>query len=232
MLFDLLSTDIYVSYNSYLAQIVGLHASIYISELININRKAIKKEKLIEDYFRVDRQYIEERTTLKRQEQWDLDKSLSDIDIISIGEDKDLLKVNMDSLTGVMLEKDKKIISEASNIVKRGRPSKKETIIRNLKSYIKVSNSELYEAYSSWIDSVMEKQGWMSKDAVIEGQKIIDAFCNRDLDLALDLLKIASIGGYRDINWAINDYNKNHRLYKTQPILENPTPIKLSEEVF
>ena len=45
-LFDLLSTDMYVSYNVKLAQVLDLQSAIYISELININRKAIEKNKL------------------------------------------------------------------------------------------------------------------------------------------------------------------------------------------
>ena len=40
MLIDLIRTDNYVSFNVQLAHIVGLHAAIYLSELLNINSKA------------------------------------------------------------------------------------------------------------------------------------------------------------------------------------------------
>lgn len=211
MLFDLLSTDVYVSYNVDLAHIIGLQGAVYISELININRKAIKKQKLIDNYFVVDRKYIEQRTTLKEQEQLELDKCLARIDLIIIGEDKNHLQVNMDALTGIMLEPNKTIVAEASSVIKRGKPSKKESIVKNLKSNIVTTNAELQEAYCNWIDAVMAKQGWMSKEAVIEGQKIIDEFTSRDLDLALDVLKTASICGYRDMTWAI-------QAYKSRPV--------------
>lgn len=232
MLFDLLSTDMYVSYNINLAHIVGLQGAVYISELININKKALEKNKLIDGFFNVDRKYVESRTTLKEQEQKDLDKSLANISLINIGDNENLLQVNLDSITGLMLEPNKNIVSQASSIVKRGRPSKQELIVRNLKSNIKTSNEELIEAYNNWIDAVISRQGWMSKEAVVEGQKLIDAFSGKDLDIALDVIKIASINGYRDISWAINDYKKNHKYCVSSPVLETSDKVKLSTEVF
>ena len=60
----------YVSYNVRLAHILDLPTAVYVSELININRKAIEKEKLKGDgFFKLDRNYIELRTTLKKEEQ-------------------------------------------------------------------------------------------------------------------------------------------------------------------
>lgn len=209
MLFDLLSTDMYVSYNCLLAHTLGLNAAIYISELVNINRKAIRKNLLSNGFFKIDRSYIEQRTTLKKEEQESLDKSLEEINILSIGDSKDFLKVNMDSLTGLMLEKNKKIVEETSKIVKRGRPSKKDAILKALKAYITTPNNELKEIYYNWIDAVMEKQGWMSKDSVIEGQNVVNNFCGESLESKIKLVKIASIGGLRDMNWAINEYKKN-----------------------
>ena len=64
MLIELLSTSNYVSYNIKLAELLGLHPAIYISELMNINDKAIKKDKLEDDYFTLVRSYITARTTL------------------------------------------------------------------------------------------------------------------------------------------------------------------------
>ena len=46
MLFDMLSTDMYVSFNCKLAQRIGLHTAIYVTELLNISRKAYLKGKL------------------------------------------------------------------------------------------------------------------------------------------------------------------------------------------
>ena len=75
MLIELLSTSNYVSFNVKLAEILGLHPSIYISELLNINDKAIRKEKMNESSFSLDREYIKKRTTLSVEEQLELRKT-------------------------------------------------------------------------------------------------------------------------------------------------------------
>ena len=53
MLIDLLSNANLVSYNYKVAQLFGLHTAIYLAELLNINDKAIKKNKLSEGYFAI-----------------------------------------------------------------------------------------------------------------------------------------------------------------------------------
>ena len=85
MLLDLLSTDMSVSYNVKLAHRIGLHTSIYVTELINIYRKATQKGKLVDEkYFRVDRDYVELRTTLTKEEQRELDQALKHISVVKI----------------------------------------------------------------------------------------------------------------------------------------------------
>lgn len=234
MLFNLLSTDMYVSYNTELASVIGLHPAIYISELININRKAIQKDKLADGFFKVDRKYISQRTTFSEKEQRELDSTLKDLNIISIGNNKDFLKVDMDSLTGLILEKNKKIVDTITKSVIRKKSTKQEQIVENLKSNILTTNSELFNAYNDWIDSVIARQGWMSKRSIINGQQIIDEYTNRDLDLALKIIDIASINGWRDMSWAINEFEQKYKTkYYSQinsQIINRETNI--SNEVF
>ena len=47
MLIDLLSANNYVNYNIKVAELVGLHPAIYLSELMNIQSKAEKKNMLL-----------------------------------------------------------------------------------------------------------------------------------------------------------------------------------------
>ena len=212
MLFDLLSTDMYVSYNVKLAHILDLTSAVYISELININRKAIAKNKLKENgFFKIDRNYIETRTTLKKEDQKSIDNRLKTINIIDVGESSDLLKLNIDVLTSIVLGK-QEIVSEVVQPAKRGRPSKQEIVMKALKANIETTNIELKQAYEDWIDAVCAKQGWMTKVHVLEGQKVMDQYNKeKDLDLALYILKIATLGGYRDMTWAINEYEKKSK---------------------
>ena len=242
MLFDLLATDMYSSYNVKLAKIIGLIPSIYVSELININRKAIEKNKLKDDqYFKINRDYIETRTTLTKNDQKEIDIKLKDINLITIGESSDLLKVNMDTLTSLILG-EQKIVSEITQTVKKGRVSKQEMVLRALRSNIETTNPELKQAYEDWIDAVCAKNGWMTKNHVIEAQKVLDNYNkDKDLDLALEIIKIATLGGYREMSWAVENFEKNHKKeFEKQfesPVSNNNANIqkprlRMSEEVF
>lgn len=237
MLFELLATDMYVSYNVKLAKTLGLTSAIYLSELININRKAIEKNKIKDGYFKINREYIEDRTTINKADQKDLDKMLSEVKAISIGENSDMLKVDMDVLTSLILG-DQKIVAELPNSSKRGRPTKQEIIVRALKANIETNNPELKKAYEDWIDAVNAKNGWMTKVHVLEGQKVIDTYTNKDLDMALEIIKIATLGGYRDMNWATAEFEKKYKKEfnsKYSDPVSNPVQkprLRMSEEVF
>ena len=231
----MLSTDMYVSFNCKLAQRIGLHTAIYVTELLNISRKAYLKGKLYnEKFFKIDRAYIEERTTLSRKEQRELDEILVNLNILQIDESsKDLLCVDADALTGVLLDDRKTVEAKIKPIVKRKRNSKKEEVTLALKNRIETDNPELKAAYEEWIDAVMARQGWMTAAAVVEAQKVIDRYTNKDLDLALELLKIATINGLRDINWAINDFEKEYKKrYQAPQILQPNIPIERSQIEF
>lgn len=235
----MLSTSNYVSYNVKLADLLGLHAAIYISELMNINDKAIRKNKLNDNYFKLKREYITSRTTFSEKEQLEIEKNLLKLGILEKGKDENDLSLNITTLTTLLMSTDEQLIDNVKKLTKiknrSGRATKAEAIKTELKNNITVTNDELYDAYCNWIEAVYDKEGWMSKQAVISAQATVDDFSKRDLDVALRLLEIASINGYRDIQWAINVYQKEHKVsYKMVPTTHNVVTrsTELSNEVF
>ena len=240
MLIELLSTSNYVSYNIKLAELLGLHTAIYVSELMNINDKAIKKNKLDQEYFKLDRSYITSRTTIDESEQLEIEENLLKLGILERGESDDLLSLNITTLTTLMMTTDEELIDKIKKGRKRkSRSSNKSTkadkIKENLKANLRVQNTELRQAYEGWIDAIYDKQGWMSVKCVTVAEDTVDEFSGRNLDIALKLLEIASIHGYRDIQWAINMYNKQYSVsYKPSPSVKRvvTTNAQLSSEVF
>lgn len=235
MLFDMLSTDMYVSFNCKLAHRIGLHASIYVTELLNINRKAFIKNKLtVDGFFKIDRNYVEQRTTLSKKEQKELDEILVNLNILEVSPNsKDILKLDIDALTGVMLDDRKTIEAKIKPIVKRKRVTKKEEITIALKAKIETDNPELKQAYEEWVDAVMDHQGWMASASVVEGQKIIDRYTQKDLDLALEIIKMATINGWRDMTWAIDKFEREYKKrYQAPQNLQANTPIERPQVEF
>lgn len=219
MLIELLSSSNYVNFNIKLAQILGLKPAIYLSQIMDINEKAIRKNKVNDNYFTIDRKYIESRTTLTRDEQVSIEKDLLNIGILEKNtEKKNTICLNITMLTSIMMTPDEDLLKDISSLSRsKKKRTKSEVIEDNLKDNVLTTNEELRDAYYEWIESVLTKKGMMTKAAVIHAQPTLDQFSNRNLDVALKVLEIASIHGYEDINWAINSYNKDFKVNYTVP---------------
>ena len=226
MLIELLSSSNYVNFNVRLAQILGLKPAIYLSQIMDINEKAIRKNKVDNNFFTIDRKYVENRTTLTKDEQVAIEKDLLNIGILEKNSDKkNAISLNITVLTSIMMTPDEDLIKDISSLSKgKKKRTKSEVIEDNLKDNVLTTNEELRDAYYEWIESVLTKKGMMTKAAVIHAQPTLDRFCNRNLDIALKVLEIASIHGYEDINWAINSYNKDFKV--NYSVSHNSTPTK------
>lgn len=216
MLLDLLSTDNYVSFNIEIAKTVGLHAAIYLSEVIRISEKANRKQCFTDDGFvLLDREYIEKRTTIKPKEQLDIDKVLLPLKIITKPKpDSNECLFNAEVLASLIMGKDESLDKGIKNIIiknSKSQTSKRDYQRDMMKKFITVQNEELKEAYYKWIDGVYANpKGFLSGGAIETFMKVIDNFSDHDLDVALELLSIATVGGYRDATWAVERYKKLH----------------------
>ena len=230
MLIELLSSSNYVNFNVKLAQILVLKPAIYLSQIMDINEKAIRKNKVDNNYFTIDRKYVESRTTLTKDEQIGIEKDLLNIGILEKSADKkNTICLNITMLTSILMTPDEDLLKDISSLSKgKKKKTKSEIIEQNLKDNILTTNVELRDAYYEWIESVLTKKGMMTKAAVIHAQPTLDNFCNRNLDVALKVLQIASIHGYEDINWAINTYNKDFKVSYTAPV----TSVKTKTTTF
>lgn len=236
MLIDLLSTSNYVSYNVKIAEVLGLHTAVYLSEIMNINDKAIHKNKLSGNYFSVDRSYLQSRTTLTVEEQLTIEDSLLKIGVLEKQSGENNISLNIQVITSILASSDESLIKDIAKIVKSKsvpKRTKAEVICDELKQNIVTTNLELREAYADWIDSVYAKEGWMSKKAVVSAQGVVDQFSNYDLDIALQVINIAAVNGYRDMTWAINSYKKDFNVnYKIKPVTQKLNNVKVSDESF
>lgn len=240
MILNLLSSHNYISFNINLAHMLGLHSAIYLSELLSINEKAVEKNKIADGFFSVDRKYIEKRTTLDKQEQLKIDTVLSEIGILETDKEKNnVLKIQIANLINLLSENNESLVDNIKDFCNKKTKVKitKEQEQSNLmKSFINTDNSELYKAYCDWIDAVYSKLHWMSKKAVVSAQQKIDEVSNHDLDIALAILDIATINGYKDIIWAIKRYKETNSIpaYRiksnTQDTIQKN--VEISDEVF
>ena len=243
MLIELLSTSNYSQFNIKVAHIIGLTSAVYLNELMNINEKAIRKNKVTNECFVIDRKYIQSRTTLKEEEQLEIEANLLKIGVLQKDENNpDVISLDITALTTILMEPDETLIKNIKDIVKTSKTttklSKAESVKNNLKKAIVTDNEELREAYYEWIDSAYEKNGKLPKAAVVSAQQVVDDFAQGYLDVALKLIQIATIHGHREMMWAIDAYKRDYKINFLKPQI-TPTQtvpvqneVKLSGEVF
>ena len=239
MLVELLSTSNYVQFNIRLAHIIGLEPAIYINELLNINEKAIRKATLKGEMMKLDRDYIFSRTTLTPEKQLEIELKLSKIGlIIKVEEEPNLSAIDIGVLTGLIMAEDEELIKSVKKLAKvkgASKSAKRIAITAKMKDYIIAENEELRLAYFEWIDAVVAKVGWLSGKAISIAQQLVDDFANHNLDIALKVIEIAAVNGYKDMQWAINKYRENYKIsYSINPVQLNidKSSIDLGEDVF
>jgi len=226
MLIDILNSNNYISYNITIAQIYGLKAAIYVSELLNIYKKVQIKNKFVDgDYINVNRKYVFQRTTLTIEEQLVVEQNLMKLDIIKKHADnEDVIKFDFEKLVSLAITDDLKKIKEISDKVSTDKPkgireSKRNRTKQLLKDGIICPNYELLTALRNWIDCIYAgPNGYLSKTAVDEFVKGMNEYSKGNLDVSLKLVKIASIQGYKNIDFAIAVYEKDQKLRKSQEV--------------
>lgn len=223
MLVDLLLNDNYIVINIKVAQIFGLDGAVYISQLINIYHKALKKNKVENNYFKVDRKYISEKTTLCLNDQLVVDQNLIKLNVLTKhSDDPNIIKLDENLLLSIINSDDNKLLEGIQLKAKIKSPkgvkeSQRQIIINNLKNSIICSNYELLTALRDWVDAIYSKPtGYLSKTAINTFQTTLNNYTQGDLDLALKIVQIASIQGYKDCQWAINAYEKDKTFNSTR----------------
>ena len=239
MLLDLFRNDNYITINTKLVKLFGFEVAVYCSELTNILGKAFKKNKVDNGYINVDRKYIEERTTLNIDSQIKCDKNLTKLNIVLVdSEDPNRLYINVEELARIVTNEDEKTLSSLSKKIsktpKGTKLTKQQIIIKELKDGITCSDETLTKSLRDWVDSVYAKPGgFLSKVAVKTFMDDLMTYTNGDLDIALKIVNIASIRGYKECQWAINIYEQDKRtcLNKPRTTTQQRATI-LSDEVF
>lgn len=240
MLLDLLSSSNQLSFNIKVAQLVGLNSAVYLSELMAINEKAIRKNKTHNvnglDFFKVDRKYIAERTTIAVGEQYKLDNNLSKNKIIQIcAENVDTIYVDINMLCVLLGGKvDESIISEIKATNKKKGQTKEEKLAalkqRRL-AEIKTTSVPLREAYANWIEAGLTRYGGsnFNNNVVRNCEQQIDDFAKGDFNVALAVIK-GNYQGYNTMKYSIDNYLAMHSASNAARTTEKVTI--LTGEVF
>ena len=219
MLVDLLSPANYIMVNRDAIKILGLNTAVYCSELLTIYKKVVKKKAFLENnYFKVDRKYIEDQTSLDTKSQTVCDLNLQKVNIVKIDEkDPDIIFFDVENFSSVLASEDVKLLKKVSESVKTDKPkgitdSGRKRIIQNLKESIRCNNYDVLISLRDWIDAIMANpQKYLSIQQVELFKDKLEEYCEGDVKKALEIIKQATIHQYVDCQWAINSYESDLR---------------------
>lgn len=204
MYIDLLNSDNYLSVNITLAKALGLEGAVYCSELFNIVKKAQKKNKLIDGYLvKVDREYIQERTTLTVEKQLQIESAWKEMNLLSKSQD-DIISLNIPLFVKLISDIDE-INSEELTLLKNKLVVKtdddKKEIKRtaqkiNLKNHLTYPDAEVQSALQEWIESVFARPQRSMTKAMVD--KFIGTLKNytSDKETIFSIIEIATKYGY------------------------------------
>jgi hypothetical protein len=241
MLIDIFNQDNSITINYKAITLFGLSTAAYLTLLISIYRKATRKNKLDNDFFKLDRSYIQELLGMSVEEQLVCDGNLLKLSIIRKSpDDPNKIKVDLKLYLSLLNDEDLKLIDEVRKSMKVTRPkglkqSQRQIQINNLKNCIQCSNYELLTALRDWVDGVYANpKGFLSKASIKVFQDTLNNYTKGDLDLALRIVQIATVQGYRDCNWAINLYEKESKPRQVVRVTEQEVASKdnLSDTIF
>ena len=217
---DALNSANYVSFNVTAAHNLGLENAIYCSELISIYNKAKKKNKLKNEYFTVDRKYLEYRTTLNHESQLRCDASLRKVGILEFSDDEpNTLKFNSAVFAQAITSDDAlflKRLSKATNqcnVNKEAKKIKRNSIAKVLKDSISTDNQLIRKSLERWID-VMMQTNRLTKESVIGFQTTLFKYAGDDVSICLNVLDIAIAQKYSNCIWAIDSFERGNNVAK------------------
>lgn len=223
MLLDVVSPNSYLTFNVNIAHVIGLVNAVYCSELLEIYNKARKKQKLDQDnYFIVNRDYVKNRTSIKLDEQYLCDVSLSKVGLIKLDKtNPDRIHFDVKQFLKIIAEEDSKVldtIAKKINLPTNERESKelkKAKIKINLKKLITINNVQIAQALESWIDAIFENDKvFLNSNAVKDFQKTLFECCGNDVSKTIEIINTAKSLSLIDCTKAIESYESAQEVIK------------------
>ena len=208
------------TYNVKVASIFGINTAVYWDELLNVYARVIQKkyDEMISNtgLFDLDRDYISKRTSLTLAEQLVCDKILEKAEIISYdGKNENRIRIDLERMQNILTEDDPEALAA---IVKKVRAKKTDEttakragMVTNFKNMIVETDTELLNAYFTWIETIiLDKKDFLNRTIIDTFVKTIRSYsANKQVQLAI--IEQAIIGGYKNAAFAYDIYKKHYQ---------------------
>ena len=239
MINELLLSSSYGSYNIKIAKAMGITPAVYIGELLRQYDKNNSKT----DTVYVDRKEVRERTTILKADQLEIDAKLIEAAIITKpAKNGNEIKIDFNRLCSIMSSENEETftgLKELSTMTKKEieekkQETKKAGLVNSLIAYVNTSDVDLYNTYCRWINTIVESKNkkYLTKGIVLEAQEKINEATllqngKHDLNMAIDILEIATSFEFTNMEWAINKYRSKTSNFGN--FMKQPTVLKSAD---
>lgn len=220
MILDFIARTNNVSYNLKLAKLFGINSAIFLSILIEYN--TLKNNE--DEYIKLSRSDIYNLTGIDEQTQSQIEDNLKYYNLIEItplrnSSFKNYYKLKIDNLIHIIesdtdtvqeeLNKTYELYKQAAKDKEPKSVSKRAMIIKNLKNNITIEDSECINSLQSWIDNIMQKLGYLSKEQVHYMCDELVKYSKNSIKVLRILCNTAARTVYKDPKWVIKNYEDN-----------------------
>lgn len=222
---DISSQENHIMINCSIAKTFGLETATYWAVLNSVLFQVQKKNKYDElGFFKLDRKYITDKTTLSAQAQKKIEAQLASFGILAIDPSSsnrlcvdvsrmlsyisnrdatELLKQSMQ----ITKEEKKVAKAETDPISKAEQKEKKiQGMVKTMTNYLVEIDPDLFEAYRIWIDSMIRSKR-LTGIQVQNFEVAINQYAQSNKQLKLDLLRIAAERTYSNLEYVVSVYN-------------------------
>lgn len=244
------SQENYININISILHTFDLETAVYWAVLNSILYQVHKKKKYDDSgYFKLDRKYMAEKTGLDAKKQKQIESILESFGIIDIDHTvktgnkfrvdirKMLSIIIQDNIQDTLEQEIKIVKSEPKEKPKKVKLTeeeqikKKEGIVLGLCKYINEPDSDLYNSYKEWITSMVFNKT-ITKLQIETFQNALNTY-TQDKALKLNLLRVAAVNSYKDLEYVLNKYNSLQSISTSSRTLNQKSAKNLTAtEVF
>lgn len=193
--------------NKRLIKLTNFEVAAYWAELQSILKQVVKKKTADEfGFFTLDRDYVENETTLNIDKQLKCEAKLVDMGVlVKDPNNPNRLTISVNNMVEIITDEDTKKLRKATKVDKEAaKVAKTEGIKATMKRFILEQDTELRYAYEQWVDGMIDAANCKFTKAVVQlFEKTVTSY-TQDKATRLKIIEIATINSYRDATWAIN----------------------------
>ena len=192
--------------NKKLVKIAGFEVAAYWAELQSILKQVVKKKTADEfGFFHLDRDYMEQETTLTIAKQLKCEEKLIALGaVMKDPTNPNRIAIGVNNMVEIITDEDTKKLKKTNAVKKDEKAAKIAGMKLTMKKALVETDPDTRAAYERWIEGMIDAQNCRFTKAVVQLFEKTVTEHTTDKNTRLKIIEIATVNSYKDATWAIN----------------------------